>query len=603
MLGCVCSLLVALCFRPGLSGDFILDDGDNIQHNTALHLESFDMASLEQAAYSFVPRGGLRVLPELTFAFDHWRGGLDPAVFKSTNLAIHVLTMLALIGFFRSLLGTLGWSRQHATLAAAMMALVWAIHPLQVSSVLYVVQRMQTLCTLFIVLGLWAWLRMRLAQMNDSRSRRYGLLAVLCWMLALASKEDAALFPAYTLLLEVTILRFRAANPLVEKVLRRGYIGALFAGLLVFLLWAVPHYWSWGAYGNRDFNSVERLLTQGRVLAMYLGQIVWPAPSHMPFFYDNFQISRSLFQPATTLPALALIAALLASAWWLRERRPLYAFGVLLFFAGHFMTSNVIGLELVFEHRNHLPLIGAVLAVTDLLIWLTGRLTAQRLILVPVCILILSVLGIGTWTRVSVWGNPTLFAEQAPQLAPHSPRAWMLLCLHYHELSENDVTNPYFDKAIAACEEGGRIETSAADLSLALQYKTRKGTATQADWDAYLDRMEHVVLHVESRRTAWDLMSRVMAGEPLAVDNVIRALEIVMRRSGYTAHEYVVIGYFMLGNEAYADDAYQYFEYAVQNLPADDSSVRDLLGELRRRGLTEWAHRLEAIRQTPAAAN
>lgn len=601
MLAGVCTLLVALCFWPGLSGDFILDDADNIQHNTALHLETLDLASLEQAAYSFVPRGGLRVLPELTFALDYWRGGLNPAVFKRTNLAIHVLTTLALIGFFRSLLGSLGWSRQHATLAAAAMALVWAIHPLQVSSVLYVVQRMQTLCTLFIVLALWAWLRMRLAQMDGSRSRQYGFLAVLCWMLALASKEDAALFPAYTLLLEVTILRFRAANPLLEKVLRRGYAGAFFAGLLIFLLWAVPHYWSWGAYDTRDFNSVERLLTQGRVLAMYLGQIVWPVPSHMPFFYDNFEISRKLFQPATTLPALALIAALLASAWWLRERRPLYAFGVLLFFAGHFMTSNVIGLELAFEHRNHLPLIGAVLAVTDLLIALTGRLAAHRLVLALVCMLMLSVLGVGTWARASVWGNPTLFAEQAPQLAPDSPRAWMLLCLHYHELSDNDVASPYFDKAIAACEEGGKIETSAADLSLAIRYKTQNGTVTQADWDAYLDRMEHVVLHVESRRTAWEMMSREMAGDPLDVDNVIRALEIVMRRAGYTAHEFIVIGYFLLGNEAHADDAYQYFEHAVQNLPADDSSVHDLLGELRNRGLAEWALRLDALPRMPAA--
>jgi hypothetical protein len=315
----------------------------------------------------------------------------------------------------------------------------------------------------------------------------------------------------------------------------------------------------------------------------------------MPFFYDNFEISRNLLQPATTLLALVLVAVLLASAWWLRKRRPLYAFGVLLFFAGHFMTSNVIGLELAFEHRNHLPLVGAVLAMTDLLMALARRVPLQRPILIPLCALMLFGLGAGTWVRASVWGNPTLFAEQAPQRAPYSPRAWMLLCLRYHALSGDDVASPYFAKAIAACEEGSRIETSAANLSLLLQYKTRNGTVTQADWDAYLTRMEQVVLHVESRQTAWELMARAMAGESLDVDNVIQALGIVMRRAGYSPHDYIVIGYFMLGNEAHAEDAYQYFEHAVRHLPADDPNVTDLLHELRGRGLAEWAEHLEAL--------
>lgn len=595
LIGCACALLIALCFRPGLNGDFILDDGDNIQSNEAIQIEHFDLASLEKAAFSFVVSGGLRVVPELTFAVDYRLWGLDPFAFKVTNLVIHTLTAFALMGFFRCLLGGTGWTPRKASLAAAGMALAWALHPLQVSTVMYAVQRMQALCTLFLVLALWAWLRMRLAQIDGKASRRHGLTAILYWLLALASKEDAALFPLYALLLELTVLGFRAATPATRRTLRIGFAGFAAVGALVYLFWVVPHYWRWDAYPGRNFSTLERLLTEGRILVMYLGQILWPLPSRMPFFYDNFEVSRSLLQPWTTLPSLILIAALLALAWRFRQRRPLFAFGLLLYFAGHFMTSNVIGLELVFEHRNQLPLIGIVLAVTDLIALLVQRLKLRESLAGASCALVIVGLGAGTWARASVWGNPTLFAESAPLLAPQSPRAWMMLCLRYHDLSRSDTSSPYFTKAIGACERSGAIQSSAAALALIIQYKTHNGTVTQADWTNYLNRMTQVPMSAENRRSAWELMGRTIAGDPLDAGNVIQAINIVSSRAGYSAKDFVTIGYFVLGSPGYADDAYQYFEQAVKNLPADDPSVVGLLQELRKRGRTDWANRLEAL--------
>src|SRR5690606_36265573 len=136
------------------------------------------------------------------------------------------------------------------------------------------------------------------------RSRQHGVLAGLCWALALACKEDSALLPAYTLALELTVLRFRAAQPAIARGIRRTYLAAGLLGLAVFLFIVLPRYWSWDAYGGRDFSTPERLLTQARVLAMYLGQIAWPLPSRLPFYYDDLQPSRGLLQPWTTLPSL-----------------------------------------------------------------------------------------------------------------------------------------------------------------------------------------------------------------------------------------------------------------------------------------------------------
>src|SRR3546814_13031150 len=87
----------------------------------------------------------------------------------------------------------------------------------------------------------------------------------------------------------------------------------------------------------------------------------------MPFYYDWLHPSRGLLQPWTTLPAIALVLALLGTAWRLRARWPLFALGVFLFFSAHFIASNVVPLEFAFAHRNHFALIGAVLAIGSLL--------------------------------------------------------------------------------------------------------------------------------------------------------------------------------------------------------------------------------------------
>ena len=81
-------------------------------------------------------------------------------------------------------------------------------------------------------------------------------------------------------------------------------------GAVAFLFVVVPHYWKWDAYPSRDFSTPERLLTQGRVLSMYLWEILVPLPRHMPFYYDWLQPSRGLLDPWTTLPALLLVFAL-----------------------------------------------------------------------------------------------------------------------------------------------------------------------------------------------------------------------------------------------------------------------------------------------------
>lgn len=595
LLALLAGMLAAVLFLPGLGGGFMLDDVHTIVQNPLIRVDTLEGAALLDAASSF--DGGARPLAMLSFALDYWRrGSVDAATFKATNLVIHGLTTFCLALLLRRLLVLAGWSPRRAATGALLMAFAWAVHPLQVSAVLYVVQRMQTLSSLFLVLALWAYLGLRQAQMADRRAWPQGLLALVFWVLALASKEDAAMLPAYCLLLEVTVLQFRAAQPWRERSLRRSYLLAFLAGTALYLFWAVPHYWQWQAYPGRDFSSVERLLTQSRVLAMYLGQIVLPLPGRMPFHYDTLVISRGVLQPATTLSALLLVLALILWAWAWRRRRPVFAFGVLLFFASHFVTSNVIGLELVFEHRNHFALIGVIVALVDLLVVAAERWRVPPRVCRAIACALLAGLCVAGGLRAYAWGDPIRLARYHVRIAPASPRAWLELGGAYFDLAGRRAgkDSPYLALAIKAAEDGAARTGSPSAFSNIVTYKSIQGTVTARDWDRLAQRLETAPMSPPTRNILWTMVKNLRGGIGLDEAQAMRVIEIIGRRAAFSPDESLYIGSFIQSLPAQRQHALPWFVRAARDLPAGDLRIVGLTDEFEHEGKADWA---EAIRR------
>lgn len=600
----LCAIVAAGIYVPGLRGGFILDDIPAIRHNWSLQqFTEFSLDGALLAAYSFLPGDGSRPLAMFSFAVDHWRaGGMDPQVFKATNLSIHALTTFALTFFFRQLLVLTNWPVRRAAWIALALAAFWAVHPLQVSSVLYVVQRMQTLCTLFVVLALWAYLVARQAQIEGRSGRTHLGLVGLFGLLAYASKEDAVLLPAYLLVLELTVLRFRAAQPALAAWLRRGFLFGALVGLIAYFALVIPHYWSWGNYPGRDFTSVERLLTQGRVLMMYIGQILLPLPERMTFFYDHLPISRSVLEPASTLFALMGVSALLVWAWCWRQRRPVFACGVLLFFAGHFMTSNVINLELVFEHRNHFPMIGAVLAVGDLVAgaiqrWRVGFSAAAALVAI-----VLAGTTTATVARAHAWGEPLRLAQYLVEIAPQSERAWLTLGGAYADLSGLQPDSPYLQKAIETCELGAQRIDSALLLANIVNYKTVRGDVTEQDWARLHDSLGRVTITVQSRMAVWTAIRNAQRGIPMDERGVLKMIEIISSRAGFRSDEYLRLAAYVFNDTVYPDEAFRYLKRAVLLAAPNDPLVADTLAKWAAAGRENWVDQLTALRDSGEGA-
>lgn len=601
----IASLIAGLLFVPGLPGDFIFDDLPNITHNPVVHLTQLDADALTKVLTGLQLSGTTRSLPTLSFALDYWRaGGADAATFKITNIVIHALTAFALAWFFRSLLLFSGIAPARVRWLAPALALAWAAHPLQVSSVLYAVQRIQTMGTLFLVLALWSYLKARQAQV-DGRPGRTGLLVTgLLWAVAMGCKEDSALLPAYTLALELTVLRFAAADARLSTRLRRGYLLATLAGAAAYLLVVVPYFSQGEAYSGRDFSALERVLTQGRVLCMYLWQVLVPLPGHMPFYYDWIQPSRGLLQPWTTLPAIAVVLALLGAAWRLCARWPLFALGVFLFFAAHFITSNVIGLELAFEHRNHFALIGAVLAVGSVLAHAGSRLQARPAVQAGACAIILMALAGATLLRAHSWNSTLNVARIATEQAPGSGRAWTQLCAsHFHAGGGVIPENTRLDEAIETCEAGVvAVPQSLNGLTLLIVLKSLRGDAPQQDWDLLQQRIKTVPMTRDNIRAFATLTFHARSGVKLDKQELLETFSGFAHRGKLGSFNLASIGYFVMDDLSEPDLALPYFIKAFDTDTPNDFP-RQLGVELRAKGRPDLAEKIEQFGMARSKAN
>lgn len=423
--GLLLALLGALAFMPGLGGGYLFDDFPNLVDDSGWKIDELTVRSLRRAASDGVASSVGRPLAMLTFGLNHLATGLDPLPIKVTNLVLHLFNGLLVFALCRRLFKLANEASAAAprlgSFAAWAVAAAWLLHPLQVSTVLYAVQRMEIGACTGILLALLAYLRARTAQGQKNRSWPWFLLAALATALGLGFKESAVLAPAFALILELTLLRFRAASPRQANGLRVAFALGVAAVAVVFAGWVLPASLAPDAYAIRDFSPGQRLATQPHVLATYLGQIFLPLPARLPFYYDAFPISRGWMSPPGTLVGVVVLGAMAVAAALLRRRAPLVALGIGWFFVAHALTSNVIPLELAFEHRNHLALLGPLLALADVGARITRRMDPQ----VPRLLAIAFICFLGGLCAVqsATWGDPMRLALALAARAPDSPRA------------------------------------------------------------------------------------------------------------------------------------------------------------------------------------
>ncbi|WP_215901298.1 hypothetical protein, partial [Acinetobacter sp. TUM15131] len=412
----------------GLFGDYVFDDSGNILENKKIAITSIDWNSLNAAFWS----GGAgplgRPISMLSFALNYYFTGFDPYYFKLTNLIIHLVNgiliyFLSLLIFKRLYAG----EKQKINLVpylALIVSTVWLIHPLNLTSVLYVVQRMTSLSTLFGFLMLVVYCYWRSCSKNRWGTIFAFFTIINCFFASILSKESGFLFLG--LLYWIELLIFQGRNLKGEDILvgRLKLIQLLWfgvvVGLFLIICMAFP-YINNPIVGNRDFNTIERLFTESRIIFYYLKMIFLPLLSDLSLYHDDFIVSKSIIQPITTLYSISGLIFISVLSLLFVKKYPLILFAWGWYLISQLMESTFINLELIHEHRNYFGTIGFVTLIVYCIACINNQ-TIKK-IMIALGVIYTFNLAFTTWQRSIIWSNLVDQAAYEAAMHPYSDRA------------------------------------------------------------------------------------------------------------------------------------------------------------------------------------
>lgn len=441
----ILAIFATFFYWPALHGWFIFDDFPNLENLQYLK-GAFDLDKVRDFVFGGISSKLGRPLSLVTFVpqSEYWFVSAFP--FKLVNLFIHVingflvyLISLHLFSMKKIVVGSIS-----SSMLAGLVAFIWVFHPLNVSSVAYIIQRMALLSGFFILLSIYLYLKMHahlvlLNTQSDNTGPGYRgnyflrlldikimLFAVVLGgliLLGVLSKENAALTCLGFLALSVTLLQTgqRISNFNFWVI----YV-PIIMGLIVFIILFESYILN--GYRSRDFTLHERLLTEARILFSYITTYFLPLSSRLPFFNDHIVISTSLLAPLTTFFSLVAWGVIVIISMIYRRKLVWFSFAVFWYLGFHFLESGLFALELYYEHRNYIPIVGITIASVALSAILLNWLKRLRLnygaagLRAVIVIWFMFILYTG-YSQSKLWGQPLNQASYWFDLNPKSLRS------------------------------------------------------------------------------------------------------------------------------------------------------------------------------------
>jgi tetratricopeptide (TPR) repeat protein len=432
-----------------------MDDTPNIINNRPLHIDNLMPQTLWQTFFAKPGHFGTLYRPVACFTFAvNWFLGQDsPTGYHLVNIGLHGLTAFLVYLVVVRLFQTSALIKRSEPLdphrTALLCALLWALHPLQTQAVTYIVQRMAQLAAFFCLVAMLFYLKGRLIQNCKDQWLYFGG-CIFFGVLGLMSKENAALLPLTLILVEIC---FFQKSHLKIKTYWWALTG-LAVGLIMYML-GVQLFLNGDllfflkGYSTRPYTTLQRILTESRILWFYLSQVVWPLPGRFSIEHD-IVISTSLISPWTTLPALLGIVLMIGLALFKIKKYPLLSFGILFFFLNHTMESSIIGLELIFEHRNYLPdiflFLPMAVGIRQVLFKFKKRSAPHAILAQTIVALLIVSLGSAAYIRNRAWLTGETLWLDALTKAPNSARALNTLAIRLAWAT--NATNKQRNKAI-----------------------------------------------------------------------------------------------------------------------------------------------------------
>ncbi len=460
----LCGLIVATFF-PATQGGFVWDDAafttvEPVQSLSGIWKIWFQSGTL-------IHEGHYWPILYTTFWLEHKLWGFDPLYFHSFNLVLHAVATLLL------------WQLlvRMEVLGAWLAAAVFAVHPLHVESVAWVIGRKDMLATIFYLLAVLNY--MRFVQYGQ---RRNYIWTMGMFVASLLSKYIAVTMPATLLLWHW----WKKGRVTIADVLRVSPL--LLVGLFITIA-------DWAIYSSKEiiyfgYTFIERCLLAAQSLCFYVSQLVWP--TKLAVVYPRWEISTENLLGWVFLATVVIVPTLL----WVARRRIGRGFlAGLLFFAITvsptlgFLDYGYMQFSFVADRYQYLAGAGVTTALVAAVVWVwragLGRLAglwvrAAQLVALLVPAALLGVLGSISWKQAGIYENQGVFfsyiISQNPMArgAHHSLGFWHQQNGRYQEALDNFhiaiKKRPNNDKIL---NKMGMVNEMLGDISSAEEYYRR----------------------------------------------------------------------------------------------------------------------------------
>lgn len=435
-------------YSSSFNGAFVFDDeGAIVSAENIRHLSE----------WRSWPRTDPRPVVTLSLAINYAISGLRPFSYHVVNLTVHILAAWTLFGIVRR---TLMRPKAFPTGVAAsshwiafVIAIMWALHPLQTQAVSYVIQRSEAMMSLFGLLMLFCFIR----GLGSPYAVAWYALSVVACLLGMGCKAGIPTMPFVILMYDYLFVT-RSPSEILRRrgVVYGGQVAAVFGvlgytGLLGSLLSTNPGFEVTVGFGLRTHTPLQYLASQPSVLLKYLQLAFWPSRLCIDYEWEVVQQWKGIL-----LPAIPLVAMMGLTLWALARRHWSAILGVWFFGVLAPSSSFVPVKDLAMEHRMYLALAGVIGAAFAAGYALLGRLqrasgaNSMRIVFGGALVgFIAATLGTRTYARNKDYESPASLWRATVEARPENARAWTNYGEALGKLNQSQWAADAFRKAIA----------------------------------------------------------------------------------------------------------------------------------------------------------
>ena len=451
------AVMILLIYGKVINQQFVLLD-DNMYITENVHVRDGITWDSIKWAFSFNDVVYLHPLTWLSHMLDVQIFGMQAGWHHLTNVLFHMANSLLLFLTFNRMTG--------AVWRSAFVALLFAVHPLNVESVAWVAERKSVLSTLFWMLTLWSYIR----YVEQAKASRY-LLALLFFVLGLLAKPMLVTLPFVLLLLDywpLERMEFHRLKPADKQKTKRGIFRRFqshipnrlileklpFLALsLIFIFLSSLSLQRLGIVVSHGHHPMDLRLANAMVSYIkYLAKIIWP--SNLAVIYPYPQTI-----PAWQVVGAVLLLAALTMLFFLKFRRAPFGGVGWLWYLGTLVP--VLGLvqaghwPAMADRFTYIPAIGIFVIIAWGGAWLANRGYHSKTVLSAAAVVIVLLLAAVAWVQIGIWRNSTTLFKHTIEVTRNN------FMVH------NNLGNIYFsqgllDEAFKQYSESLRIEPAYA---------------------------------------------------------------------------------------------------------------------------------------------